>query len=166
MLKVHWRASYPAHARCRLGSDLQFQITSPCVCASGGVEGPLQFALVTFVRQLTWLSPWESLSGSRHLGRVVISALEPAVPSPISPPPPVPPPLPPVVLPGSQRARSRAVPTGLLPCMVPSPALCPPSTQVRALSCIPRRPPPPSQLQTVLPAAGRSVRPGRPCSGA
>ena len=38
-----------------------------------------------FVKQLTWLSPRECLYGSRHLGRVVISAAEPAVPGPICP---------------------------------------------------------------------------------
>lgn len=49
------------------------------VCVGGEAGFPIFFS--DFVRPLTWLSPWECLSGSRHLGRVGISAApEPAGP--------------------------------------------------------------------------------------
>ena len=49
------------------------------VCVGGEAGFPIFFS--DFVRPLTWLSSWECLSGSRHLGRVGISAVaEPAVP--------------------------------------------------------------------------------------
>lgn len=49
-----------------------------CVCQR---RGGLSNFFSGFVRPLTWLSSWECLSGSRHLGRVGISAAAaPAVP--------------------------------------------------------------------------------------
>lgn len=49
------------------------------VCVRGEAGFPIFFS--DFVRPLTWLSSWECLSGSRHLGRVGISAAAaPAVP--------------------------------------------------------------------------------------
>lgn len=51
----------------------------------GGGEAGFQMFFSDFVRQLTWLSPRECLYGSRHLGRAVIAAAEPAVPCPIRP---------------------------------------------------------------------------------
>lgn len=54
-----------------------------CACASKERRA-FQFPAAT-VGQETWLSPWECLYGSRHLGRVIISAAEPTVPYSIYP---------------------------------------------------------------------------------
>lgn len=79
MLSVTWEVTVRLHLHRVPSRHL-----SVCACVSEE-RRTFKFALVTFVRQLTWLSPWENLSGSRHLVRVVISAAEPAVPGPISP---------------------------------------------------------------------------------
>lgn len=52
-----------------------------CLFVCVGEEAGFPIFFGDFVRPLTWLSPWECLSGSRHLGKVGISAAaEPAVP--------------------------------------------------------------------------------------
>ena len=61
------------------GALTRCQCVRVSVCVGGEAGFPIFFS--DFVRPLTWLSSWECLSGSRHLGRVGISAAaEPAVP--------------------------------------------------------------------------------------
>lgn len=80
MLKLRGRDSsvsgpHRAHAQCLPAA----RSPTGCIRAGlarvrGGGEAGFQMFFGDFVRQLTWLSPRECLYGSRHLGRVGISA--------------------------------------------------------------------------------------------
>lgn len=108
----------------------------------GGVEGDSPICFSDFCQAADMAvplgsSPWESPSWKG--GHFCLGACGPQPDlSPTPPPPPA------RYFPGANGARSRDVPTGLLPCIVPSDrrgsgqALCSPSTQGLALSCIPK----------------------------